>query len=84
MDIFYIDESNDKNDYVVSAVAIPFLRSVEGLWHIVWPDYFIKVKEWRKAISTEHNIPTAKELHGVKLASPEFAACRHTPRHITP
>jgi hypothetical protein len=69
MDIFYIDESNDRNNYVVTAIAVPFLRQVEGLWHIVWPDYFTLVKEWRKGISSGHSIPTAKELHGVKLAS---------------
>jgi hypothetical protein len=69
IDIFYIDESNDSQTYVVTAVAIPFLRRTEGVWHIVWPDYLDAAKEWRRQIRETLDIPVSKELHGVKLAS---------------
>lgn len=69
IDIFYIDESNDAQTYIVTAVAVPFLRATEGVWHIIWPDYLDAAKEWRRNIRDALDVPTAKELHGVKLAS---------------
>lgn len=69
LDIFYVDESHDKNHYVVTAVRIPFLRKVEGAWEIVWPNHLGLAKRWRKEIKTTLNIPVSKELHGLKLAS---------------
>lgn len=69
IDIFYIDESNDGHLYVMTAIAIPFVRSTNGIWHIVWPDYLDAAKAWRKRIKTTLQVPTNKELHGVKLAS---------------
>ena len=69
IDIFYIDESNDAQTYIVTAVAIPFLRATEGVWQIVWPDYLEAAKDWRKRIRDQLDIPKTKELHAVKLAS---------------
>lgn len=69
MDVFYIDESNDAKVYVVTAVAIPFLREIGGIWQIVWPEYLDGAKEWRRRIRDDFHIPISKELHGVKLAS---------------
>lgn len=69
VDIYYIDESHDRNVFVVTALRIPFLRSLEGSWHIVWPDHLSAAKQWRKRIKDDLNIPTTKELHGVKLLS---------------
>jgi hypothetical protein len=79
LDIFYVDESHDRNHYVVTAIRIPFLRNVEGNWQIVWPDFLTGAKEWRKRIKNEVGIPRAKELHGVKLASGRgrYLAGRH-------
>lgn len=69
MDVFYIDESHDTKRYVVTAVRIPFLRNIEGTWHIVWDGRLAAAKQWRKSIKDNLSIPTAKELHGVKLAA---------------
>ena len=69
LDIFYIDESNDSHIYVVTAIAVPFLRETAGIWNIVWPDYLQAAKEWRRRIRDALDIPVSKELHGVKLAS---------------
>jgi hypothetical protein len=69
IDIFYIDESHDQQHYVVSAICIPFLRNVEGIWEIIWPNHLEAAKAWRKYIRDTLKIPTKKELHGVKLAS---------------
>jgi hypothetical protein len=68
MDIFYIDESNDRSLYAVSAVAVPFLRNIDGVWQITWPAHLSAAKEWRGRLSRELKIPTTKELHGTKLA----------------
>ena len=40
IDIFYIDESMDRSVFAMSAVAIPFLRDVDGTWSLVWEDQF--------------------------------------------
>jgi Protein of unknown function (DUF3800) len=69
IDIFYIDESHDRQHYVVTAICIPFLRNVEGIWQITWPNHLAAAKAWRKFIRDTLHIPTKKELHGVKLAS---------------
>src|ERR1700693_3009004 len=69
IDIFYIDESNDAQIYVVTAVAIPFLRASKGLWQIVWPDYLEAAKGWRRKCRKQLGVPASKELHGLKLAS---------------
>lgn len=69
IDVFYIDESHDRHVYAVSAVAVPFLRNVEGQWTITWPSHLAAAKEWRKAIATDLKIPRSKELHGWKLVS---------------
>ncbi len=69
MDVFYIDESNDKTLFAVTAIAIPFLRVVDERWHIVWPDYLAGAKAWRGGIADELKIPRTKELHAWKLVS---------------
>ena len=69
MDLFYIDESNDGTNYVVTAVTVPFLRpSPLGGFDIVWSDYLNGQKAWRKALYEKHTIPELHELHGSKLA----------------
>src|SRR6185437_16882884 len=69
IDVFYIDESNDAQIYVVTSVSIPFLRMVGGVWTIMWPNYFDSAKDWRRRLRYDLTIPSSKELHGVKLAS---------------
>jgi hypothetical protein len=69
IDVFYIDESNDHNIYVVSAVTIPFIRKVDGVWSITWGDHHANARQWRRKLKDELKIPVAKELHGLKLAS---------------
>lgn len=69
IDIFYIDESNDKTLFAVTAIAIPFMRFVNERWEIVWPNYLTGAKAWRGAIADELKIPRTKELHAWKLVS---------------
>lgn len=69
IDIYYVDESHDRNHYVVTAVCAPFLRESDSIWNIVWPNHLEKAKLWRKWINDELHIPRKKELHGVVLAS---------------
>lgn len=69
IDIFYIDESHDKNIYVVTSIAIPFLRQVDGIWTIVWQNHLDEAKAWRGRLKKSQGIPSKKELHGNKLAS---------------
>jgi Protein of unknown function (DUF3800) len=69
IDIFYIDESHDQTVYVITAVTVPFLRKVDGIWNIVWPDHFDAAKAWRRGLKASLTIPSSKELHGIKLAS---------------
>jgi hypothetical protein len=69
MDVFYIDESHDRTLYAVTAVAVPFMRNVDAIWQITWPDHLAAAKAWRKAISRDHKIPVSKELHATKLVS---------------
>ena len=69
LDVFYIDESNDKSLFAVTAIAVPFLRSTEGIWQIVWPDFLQAAKGWRRSIAEQVKIPTSKELHAWKLVS---------------
>jgi hypothetical protein len=67
MDIYYIDESHDRNIYVVTAVCIPFLRKENDDWVIKWPAMFEAARAWRRKVRDAFDIPVAKELHGVKL-----------------
>lgn len=69
IDIFYVDESHDNKIYVVTAVAIPFMRELDGEWTILWDRYFNRTKNWRKIIKQDLDVPVTKELHGLKLAS---------------
>lgn len=69
LDVFYIDESNDKALFAVTAIAIPFLRLADGIWQITWPDFLEAAKGWRRAVAEEVKIPTSKELHAWKLVS---------------
>ncbi|UCC73028.1 MAG: DUF3800 domain-containing protein [Gemmatimonadota bacterium] len=69
IDIFYVDESGTPEIFAFTAIAIPFLRQVEGVWTIVWPDHFEAVKDWRRYALKTHGIPMSKEFHGVKLAA---------------
>ena len=69
IDIFYIDESTDRELLVMSAVTIPFLRLIEGTWNVVWEDHLNNIREWRRRLSRDHGIPVRKELKGGKLAS---------------
>jgi hypothetical protein len=67
IDIFYIDESSDGSIYAATAVTVPFLRPVDGAWHIVWPDFLRQAQFWRKELATSLKIPVSKELHGTKI-----------------
>lgn len=68
IDIFYVDESHDTTQYVVTAIAVPFLRPAgEEEWDICWPDYFDQSSRWRKWMRDHLHIPRNKELHGLKL-----------------
>lgn len=69
IDVFYIDESNDKTLFAVTAIAMPFMRFIDDRWKIVWPDYLTHAKAWRAAIASELKIPRSKELHAWKLVS---------------
>lgn len=69
IDIFYIDESGDRDVFTMTAVSIPFLRQMDGLWEIVWPDHFAFIRDWRRWLRSKHRVPVQKELHGVKFAS---------------
>jgi Protein of unknown function (DUF3800) len=69
IDIFYIDESNDGKSYVLSAITVPFLRNINGIWTITWPSHLDAAKQWRRSLRQSEGIPASKELHGVKLAS---------------
>jgi len=68
IDVFYVDESHDATTYVVTAIAVPFLRNIDGMWRIVWNDYLFEASRWRKRIADEHKIPQRKELHGSVLS----------------
>ena len=68
IDVFYIDESNDATNYVVTAIAVPFLRKHDAVWRFVWNDYLSASRQWRQRLSAAHKIPIRKELHGSNLA----------------
>lgn len=67
--MFYIDESHDRTLYAVTAVAVPFMRNVESLWQITWPDRLAAAKAWRRRVAEQFKIPVSKELHATKLVS---------------
>lgn len=69
IDAYYVDESGDEEVFVMTALAVPFLRLVDGEWTLVWEEHFCKVRDWRRRTSRTHGIPVRKELHGNKLAS---------------
>ncbi len=51
----------------MTAVTVPFLRNVDSVWNITWPDHLAAAKTWRRGIATDLKIPMSKELHGTKL-----------------
>lgn len=69
MDVFYIDESMDHDVFAMSAVAIPFLRNVEGTWTVAWDDQYANIRDWRREAKNHLGIPVNKELKGSKLSS---------------
>ena len=69
IDVFYIDESHDQHNYVVTALTIPMIRPRDGVYQIAWKDQFDGFRQWRKDVAKDLDIPANKELHGVKLAS---------------
>jgi hypothetical protein len=69
IDIFYIDESMDHDVFAMSAIAIPFLRNIDGTWMVVWDDHFSNIRDWRRQIKQNLGIPVRKELKGSKLSS---------------
>jgi hypothetical protein len=69
IDIYYIDESIDTDTFVMSAVAVPFIRRVDDNWSIVWNDHFDQMREWKRNLWHDYEIPVQKELKGGKLAS---------------
>ena len=62
IDIFYIDESTDRQVQCMVAIAIPFLLNVDGVWSLAWEDHFEQAREWRRYLSRQHGIPVKKEL----------------------
>lgn len=69
IDVWYIDESTDRDFFAMSAVSVPFLRPVDGTWTLVWDDQFDNLREWRRELRRQHGIPVAKELKGTKLVA---------------
>jgi hypothetical protein len=67
IDVFYIDESHDRTIYAVTAITVPFLRNIDGIWQITWPDHLAAVKRWRRGVAQREKIPVSKELHATKL-----------------
>ena len=67
IDVFYVDESERFPLSVVTAVRVPFLRQVEGVWTFVWRDYLEHATAWRKALTANHNIRSRAELHGYEI-----------------
>ncbi|MBS0255814.1 MAG: hypothetical protein JSS36_11565 [Proteobacteria bacterium] len=67
IDLFYIDESERFPLSLVTAVRVPLLRQVEGVWTFVWQDYLDKAIAWRKSLSDAHNIRSRVELHGYEI-----------------
>lgn len=76
IDIYYVDESTDRDVFVMSSLSVPFLRQVEGNWTLIWEDHFSALKQWRRYLSQTHGIPVRKELKGTK-----FVAGRGRYRH---
>lgn len=71
MDVWYVDESMERDLFVVSAVSVPFMRpaTTPGGWSVVWEDHFLAAREWRSRIRRVHGVPARKELHAWKLLS---------------
>jgi len=69
IDLFYIDESERFPLSLVTAVRVPFLRQVEGIWTFVWSDYLDRATKWRRTLSENHNIRSRAELHGYEILS---------------
>jgi hypothetical protein len=67
IDVFYVDESEDGNVQVMSAVTVPFVRPHDGRLHIVWDDYLKSAQTWRRGMKNLRGIPMKHELHGTRL-----------------
>lgn len=66
---FYIDESDDKSNFIISCLRIPTLALNNRHYEIVWDDQLAAIKAWRKRLYDEFNVPINKELKGSKIAS---------------
>ena len=53
----------------MSAIAIPFLRKVEGTWTFTWETQLQNLKTWKQQASRNFGIPIRKEFKGSKLLS---------------
>jgi len=69
VDVWYVDESGDRQFFAITAVAVPFLREIDGLWRFVWDDHLRAVQQFRRELSTKHGVPVRKELHATKFVS---------------
>lgn len=69
VDIFYVDESERFPLSVVSAIRVPFLRQVDGVWTFVWQGHLGKAVLWRRSLSEAHDIRSRAELHGYEILS---------------
>lgn len=67
IDAWYIDESTDADILAMTAIAIPFMRLIDGNWMITCDDHFDAVRAWRRDLRSAHGIPVNKELKGTKL-----------------
>ena len=66
---FYADESDDKQTYVISCVAVPTLGALRDEVPVRWDDFFERTKAWRRGLRDRYGIPLGKELKGSKLAT---------------
>jgi hypothetical protein len=67
IDVFYIDESAKHPLYGASAIAVPFLRSIDGSWKFVWQDYLKAAIDWRRSLSHAFGIRFRQEMHAYQL-----------------
>src|SRR3546814_8797361 len=54
IDVFYIDESHDNKTYVVTALAVPFLRRIDNVWTITWASHFEKADRKSTRLNSSH------------------------------
>lgn len=69
IDVWYIDESTDTDYFAMSAISVPFLRTVDGTWTLVWEGQYANLRDLRRDLRRQHGIPVKKELKASKLVA---------------